>query len=549
MGFCVSGFFDSGRGCWLGRFVVSVLLVGGLCFLFLPVQFVGGGLLQVTTVLGSSVDYVLPARSGGVACTFDYVGVGEHQPIPGPSSPSWQQVLLNGTQQVFSEEISGRVHSDNVVDLYILNGNQLNVWVANRQPCNLTDGFIAFEPSVVDYSYTLSTLAQSMPNFKNLDSNILGVYFLLVNKSVSSSAHVSVGYQLSVVYGSSTITLSSGFLVSSMVTFVSVSSQSLAPFPTSTMTGGFVVVTTQPLTLSSRVATTSLTGSSSSSSQVTTGSMSFMDLLLSGRLNSLGAVAVIVLGIVVAGVLVKRRKRQTELQTSVANQESLEPTTEKSQLISSGYAALDSSLGGGLPEGYAIIILSPSFDERDLLIDKTISTSLSNGYAVFFVSRDISRTRSLADKYLKNFYAFNPQADKLLGGGKILKILGVENLNDVNISLSKAMEPLLVNTVKKILILDLLSDILLEHKALTTRKWLDEFVAKRKIEGFTVIATLNPLMVSNQERQTVIDLFDGVIEIYEKGVLERSKRYVLVRKMYGRKYKDIGVELNKDSLF
>jgi len=115
--------------------------------------------------------------------------------------------------------------------------------------------------------------------------------------------------------------------------------------------------------------------------------------------------------------------------------------------------------------------------------------------------------------------------------------------------LSKAMEPLLVNTVKKILILDLLSDILLEHKALTTRKWLDEFVAKRKIEGFTVIATLNPLMVSNQERQTVIDLFDGVIEIYEKGVLERSKRYVLVRKMYGRKYKDIGVELNKDSLF
>src|SRR5208283_2942330 len=454
MGFCFSK-FRVGGGCWLGRFVVSVLLVGGLCFLFLPVSFAGGGVLQVTTVLGSSVDYVLPARLGGVACTFDFVGVGEHQPIPGPSSPSWQGVLLNGTQQVFSEEISGRVHSDNPIDLYILNGNQLNVWIANRQPCNLTDGFIAFEPSVVDYSYTLSTLAQSLPNFKNLDSNILGVYFLLINKSVSSSARVSVGYQLSVVYGSSTITISSVSLVSSMVTFVSVSSQSLVPFPTNTMTGGVVVVTTQSLASSSRVATLSLTGSSSSvsvsSSQVTTGSMSFMDLLLSGRLNSLGAVAVIVLGIVVAGVLTKRRKRQTELQTSVANQESLEPTTEKSQLISSGYAALDSALGGGLPEGYAIIIVSPSFDERDLLIDKTISTSLSNGYAVFFVSRDISRTRSLADKYLKNFYAFNPQADKILGGGKILKILGVENLNDVNISLSKAMEPLLVNTVKKIL--------------------------------------------------------------------------------------------------
>ena len=198
------------------------------------------------------------------------------------------------------------------IDLYIMNGNQLNVWIANRQPCNLTDGFIAFEPSVVDYSYTLSTLAQSMPNFKNLDSNILGVYFLLVNKSVSSSAHVSVGYQLSVVYGSSTITISSGSLVSSMVTSVSVSSQSLLPFPTNTMTGGVVVVTTQPLALSSRIATTSLTGSSvsasSSSSQVTTGSMSFMDLLLSGRLTALGGIATA--GSVILGWFFTTRKRR-----------------------------------------------------------------------------------------------------------------------------------------------------------------------------------------------------------------------------------------------
>ena len=293
MGFCVPG-FRVGWGCWLGRFVVSLLLVGSVCLLFFPVGFVGGGVQEVTTVLGSSVSYTLQARSGGVACTFDYVGVGERQPIPGPSSPLWQQVLLNGTQ-VFSEEITGRVHSDSPVDLYILNGNQLGVWVANRQPCNLTDGFIAFEPAVVDYSYALSTLAQSIPNFKNLDSNTLGVYFLLVNKSVVSSAHVTVEYQLSVVYGSSTITISSMSSVSSVVTSVSVSSLSLLPFPTNSVTGGVVVVTTQLLTLSSRMATASLTGSSSSasagSSLGTTGSMSFMDLLLSGRLNALGAVA------------------------------------------------------------------------------------------------------------------------------------------------------------------------------------------------------------------------------------------------------------------
>ena len=304
-------FLGPGWGCWLGRFVVSLLLVGSVCLLFFPVGFVGGGVQEVTTVLGSSVSYTLQARSGGVACTFDYVGVGERQPIPGPSSPLWQQVLLNGTQ-VFSEEITGRVHSDSPVDLYILNGNQLGVWVANRQPCNLTDGFIAFEPAVVDYSYALSTLAQSIPNFKNLDSNTLGVYFLLVNKSVVSSAHVTVEYQLSVVYGSSTITISSMSSVSSVVTSVSVSSLSLLPFPTNSVTGGVVVVTTQLLTLSSRMATASLTGSSSSasagSSLGTTGSMSFMDLLLSGRLNALGAVATA--GSVILGWFFTTRKRR-----------------------------------------------------------------------------------------------------------------------------------------------------------------------------------------------------------------------------------------------
>lgn len=311
MGSLFLGSLVSGYGGWLGRFVVSVLLVGGVCCLFLPVPFAGGQLQQVTTTLGSSVDYTLPARLGGVACTFDYVGVSEHQPIPGPSSPSWQQVLSGG-MQVFSEEISGRVHSDNPIDLYILNGNQLGVWVANRQPCSLTEGFIAFEPAITDYSYTLSTLAQSIPNFKNLDSNILGVYFLLINKSVVSSAHVSVEYQLSVVYGSSTITISSMSSVSSLATSTSFSSLSLLPFPTSTVTGGVVVVTTQPLTLSSGMVTSGVTGSSvssgSSSSQVSTGSMSFMDLLLSGRLNALGAVATA--GSVILGWFFTTRKRR-----------------------------------------------------------------------------------------------------------------------------------------------------------------------------------------------------------------------------------------------
>ena len=90
---------------------------------------------------------------------------------------------------------------------------------------------------------------------------------------------------------------------------------------------------------------------------------------------------------------------------------------------------------------------------------------------------------------------------------------------------------------------------MLEHKSLTTRKWLDDFIGKRKSEGFTVLAILNPLISSKQESQTIIDLFDGIIEIYEKELRERARRFLIVKKMYGKKYIESELMLDKDKLF
>jgi KaiC/GvpD/RAD55 family RecA-like ATPase len=257
--------------------------------------------------------------------------------------------------------------------------------------------------------------------------------------------------------------------------------------------------------------------------------------------------ALITFAVIIAGVVIMRRKRQ---ETHQATQDGRLLGAQTKVSISTGYQQLDAALGGGLPLGYAIILVSPPFDERDMLLARMISSHISMGYSVFFLSRDMSRTRDLASKYKQGFYAFNPQADKIPGDkANIFKIQGVQNLNDVNISLNKAMESSLSKNPNRVLIIDLLSDILLEHKGLTTRKWLDDFVAKRKADNFTIFGTLNPLVVSEQERQTIMDLFDGIIEIYEKEQTGRPKRYVIVRKMYARKYKDTAIELERDSLF
>jgi KaiC/GvpD/RAD55 family RecA-like ATPase len=290
---------------------------------------------------------------------------------------------------------------------------------------------------------------------------------------------------------------------------------------------------------------------------------------------------VIVLIAIVASALVfmKRGKRSTAQETvlkkEVAKEEprpesrpELKPPTDRTlppkpevqipkpegvalrDSISTGYSELDAVLAGGLPVGYAILIVSLPCDERDLLFQRIIESSISMGSQIFFLSRDLIRTQDYANKYQKDFHVFSPQAEKLTpSGGKIFKIHGLQNLSDLNISFTKAVEELPKAVSSKLIIVDLLSDVLLEHKALTTRKWLDGFIGKRKAEGFTIIGVLNPLISMQQDVQTLMDLFDGIIEIYERELKERSRRFLVVKKMYGRRYSDTEVMLDKDKLY
>ncbi len=239
-----------------------------------------------------------------------------------------------------------------------------------------------------------------------------------------------------------------------------------------------------------------------------------------------------------------------ELKSPEASAKKPLPTPKPEQNILTGYRELDLLLSGRLPEGYAVVFVSPSYDERDLLLRRFIESVLNSGRTTFFMSGDMATTKELIGTYQKNFFAFSPQADKIASENENLqKIPGVENLSDLNISMAKATANLhLPKTVSKILIVDVLSDVLLHHKALTTRRWLADFVAKRKAEGFTIVCTINPL-IAKEDTQTITDLFDGIIEIYEKELEERTRRFITVKKMHGRKYSETELMLDKDKLF
>jgi KaiC/GvpD/RAD55 family RecA-like ATPase len=268
--------------------------------------------------------------------------------------------------------------------------------------------------------------------------------------------------------------------------------------------------------------------------------------------NQLGLAGIAIALLAASVVLGKRRKHAATIlddkqATITSGQKSIELPSSASSILT-GYNELDSLLGGGLPEGYSILILSEPCDEMDLIIRKLIQSAISQGYSVFFVSRDVIKTQHLISRYPNNFYAFNPMADKMPISHNLFKISGVENLSDLNISLGKAMESLLTETSKRLLILDVISDALLEHKGLTTRKWLNDFIAKRKADGFTILGIFNPNIVWKADAQAIIDLFDGVIEVFEKGLRERARRFLIIKRMYGRKYAEKEIMLDRERL-
>ena len=280
--------------------------------------------------------------------------------------------------------------------------------------------------------------------------------------------------------------------------------------------------------------------------------------------TNIQVVLVLVALLLIASVAIfTRQKKRSPNPTMSINPpvpiKPLEPVTQVGEsklavpaqtILPTGYAELDFLLSGGLPVGYAIIIVSPPCDEGDLIFGKIIGSALSSGYSVLFLSSHLGRCQYLATRYTRGFYVLSSQADKITPPSpNALKIAGVEDLGDLNSSFDKAMRSIQTLNQPKLLILDLVSDILLEHRALASRKWLSDFLATRQAEGFTVLAGLNPLVSPSQENQTVIDLFDGVIEIYEKLLHDVSRRFLIIKKMYGRKYIDTELMLDKKKLF
>jgi KaiC/GvpD/RAD55 family RecA-like ATPase len=215
--------------------------------------------------------------------------------------------------------------------------------------------------------------------------------------------------------------------------------------------------------------------------------------------------------------------------------------------VSTGFKDLDHLLFGGLPDKYSIVISSISCDETKLLINRFLETGIRAGEITFLITLDASRLESLAKEF-DNFHLFvcsPPVNTSNILFPNLQNISGIENLTDINIPLISALRKLDPEIQKpRRICIEILSDILLQHQAVRTRKWLITIVAELKSRGFTTLAVINPHMHPAEDTQAVLDLFDGEIDIYENA----NQKFLRIRKLYDQTYLENELTLRKTSL-
>jgi KaiC/GvpD/RAD55 family RecA-like ATPase len=235
----------------------------------------------------------------------------------------------------------------------------------------------------------------------------------------------------------------------------------------------------------------------------------------------------------------------TETGIEVSKRKLVEP-------VSTGYADLDRLLGGGIPQNYVVVLTSPSCDERDLLVKSFLETGAKEGETTFFVTIDPSVAKDLTEEFPSNYYLFvcNPEAEAIIKSSpNAFTLKGAENLTDISIALTSAIRKLDPSQKgPRRICIGLVSDVLLQHHAVETRRWLTALMTKLKSEGFTTLAVMDPEMHPSQEVRAVLDLFDGEISIYKKETEKGHVKFLKIQKMSNQKYLEDELPLKKEQL-
>ncbi len=217
-----------------------------------------------------------------------------------------------------------------------------------------------------------------------------------------------------------------------------------------------------------------------------------------------------------------------------------------------GLKQLDAALFGGLPEGSVVSLESPPLDERDALAKAFLQTGLRHASAGVLITRKYAQVAELNNEFPTRFFGVvcGPEADLAKEAFSNLALVkNFENLTELNLDLTRILDSIPEEARKTARCrLDILSDIMIRHGPVVTRKWFSELTSRLKARGFTTLVVFEPKMHEEKEQALLAELFEGRINCYEKTLQKKTNRFLRVVKMTDQTYHEDEIQLNKEDL-
>jgi hypothetical protein len=154
--------------------------------------------------------------------------------------------------------------------------------------------------------------------------------------------------------------------------------------------------------------------------------------------------------------------------------------------VSTGTKELDSLMLGGIPEGFAVVLTGPPSDERELLIKNFLEAGTNETQITFYVTAEADGLENLLEKPSFILFLCNPKPKAQIPDlPNVYKLGGKTDLTSLGIALTKAYRTIDQSATKKRVCVGILSEVLVNYGAKTTREWISELITNLGSKGFT----------------------------------------------------------------
>ena len=204
--------------------------------------------------------------------------------------------------------------------------------------------------------------------------------------------------------------------------------------------------------------------------------------------------------------------------------------------VATGTQELDSLLLGGIPNEYAVVLSGPPCDEREFLAKNFLKAGTKEEIT-FYIASEATGLESLLEN--PNFYLFlcNPKPKTQVPDlPNIYRLQSKADITNLGIALTKAIRGISQSLTNKRICVDVLSDVLVKHGANTTREWISGLITDLGAKGFTILAVMDPKEHPPDQATTVLNLFDGQINIIQSDDPLDCKKSILVKKLRNQDY-------------